>query len=62
MKDYMASGSFARGRDSINADASLVFVGNTNQSVDIMVKTSHLLAQITENFVLTQVCLEPLFE
>jgi predicted ATP-dependent Lon-type protease len=28
MKDYMASGSFARGRDAINAYASMVFVGN----------------------------------
>ncbi|MDR2171635.1 MAG: protease Lon-related BREX system protein BrxL [Planctomycetaceae bacterium] len=43
MKDYMASGSFARGRDSINASASMVFVGNINQSVDTLVKTSHLL-------------------
>jgi ATP-dependent Lon protease len=44
MKDYMASGSFSRGRDSITAYASMVFVGNINQSVDTMVKTSHLLA------------------
>ena len=44
MKDYMASGSFARGRDSINAYASMVFVGNTNQPVDTLVKTSHLFA------------------
>ena len=44
LKDYMASGSFARGRDSINASASMVFVGNINQSVDTLVKTSHLLA------------------
>lgn len=44
MKDYMASGSFARGRDSIEAKASMVFVGNINQSVEILVKTSHLLA------------------
>lgn len=44
MKDYMASGSFARGRDFVNADASMVFVGNINQSVDVLVKTSHLLA------------------
>ena len=44
MKDFMASGSFARGRDSISADASMVFVGNINQSVDTLVKTSHLLA------------------
>jgi ATP-dependent Lon protease len=44
MKDFMASGSFARGRDSVSADASMVFVGNINQSVDSLVKTSHLLA------------------
>ena len=44
MKDYMASGSFARGRDSVSAYASMVFVGNINQSVDTLVKTSHLFA------------------
>lgn len=44
MKDYMASGSFSRGRDSIEGKASMVFVGNINQSVDTLVKTSHLLA------------------
>ena len=44
MKDYMASGSFARGRDAVNAYASMVFVGNINQSVDTLVKTSHLFA------------------
>ena len=42
MKDYMASGSFARGKDSIQANASMVFVGNINQSVDSLLKTSHL--------------------
>ena len=48
MKDYMASGSFSRGRDSIEAKASMVFVGNINQSVETMVKTSHLLAPFPE--------------
>ena len=48
MKDYMASGSFARGRDQINAYASMVFVGNINQPVDTLVKTSHLLAPFPE--------------
>ena len=48
MKDYMASGSFARGRDQVNADASMVFVGNINQPVDTLVKTSHLLAPFPE--------------
>lgn len=42
MKDYMASGSFARGKDEINANASMVFVGNINQSVDVLLKTSSL--------------------
>lgn len=44
MKDFMASGSFSRGRDPVNADASMVFVGNINQSVDTLVKTGHLFA------------------
>jgi ATP-dependent Lon protease len=44
MKDFMASGSFSRGRDPINADASMVFVGNINQGVDTLVKTGHLFA------------------
>ncbi len=48
MKDYMASGSFARGRDTIGAGASMVFVGNINQSVEILVKTSHLFAPFPE--------------
>jgi ATP-dependent Lon protease len=47
MKDYMASGSFARGRDSINAYASMVFVGNIDR-VDTLVKTSHLFAPFAE--------------
>lgn len=42
MKDYMASGSFARGKEEKNANASMVFVGNINQSVDVLLKTSHL--------------------
>ena len=44
MKDYMASGSFARGKAEISAQASMVFVGNVNQSIESLVKTSHLLA------------------
>lgn len=48
MKDYMASGSFARGRDSISANAGMVFVGNINQPVDVLIKTSHLLQPFPE--------------
>ena len=42
MKDYMASGSFARGKEEKAASASMVFVGNINQSVDVLQKTSSL--------------------
>lgn len=48
MKDYMASGSFSRGREAINANASMVFIGNINQSVESLVKTSHLLSPFPE--------------
>ena len=42
MKDYMASGSFARGKEEKAGRASMVFVGNINQSVDVLLKTSSL--------------------
>lgn len=42
MKDYMASGSFARGKEEKAASASMVFVGNINQSVDVLLRTSSL--------------------
>ena len=42
MKDYMASGSFARGKEEKSASASMVFVGNINQDVSVLLKTSHL--------------------
>ena len=42
MKDYMASGSFARGKEEKAANASMVFVGNINQSVDVLLKSSSL--------------------
>lgn len=51
MKDYMASGSFARGKDSVQAYASMVFVGNINDSVDTLVKTSHLFAPFPERMI-----------
>lgn len=48
MKDYMASGSFSRGKEEKNASASMVFVGNINQSVDVLLKTSHLFDPFPE--------------
>lgn len=50
MKDYMASGSFARGRDQINADASMVFEGNINDSVQNILKTTHLFEPFPPEF------------
>ena len=51
MKGFMANGSFSRGKESINADASMVFVGNINSSVENMVKTSHLLAPFPHDMI-----------
>ena len=51
MKYYMASGSFSRGRDPVSAYASMVFVGNINQPVDTLVKTSHLFAPFPEDMI-----------
>ncbi|MDD3042329.1 MAG: protease Lon-related BREX system protein BrxL [Methanosarcinaceae archaeon] len=44
LKDYMASGSFARGKEQKNASASIVFVGNVNQSVESLQKTANLFS------------------
>ena len=48
MKDYMASGSFARGKEEKSAKASMVFVGNINQDVPVLLKTSHLFEPFPE--------------
>jgi len=50
MKDFMASGSFARGRDSINASAAMVFVGNID-NVKMLLKTSHLLTPFPDEMI-----------
>lgn len=44
MKDYMASGSFSRGKEVITAVASLVMVGNINSRVEDIIQTSNLFA------------------
>jgi ATP-dependent Lon protease len=44
MKGFMANGTFSRGKETVNADASMVFVGNINGSIENLVKTSHLLS------------------
>ena len=42
MKDFMASGSFSRGKEEKNANASMVFVGNIDHSPEVILKSSHL--------------------
>lgn len=49
MKDYMASGSFARGKEEKQASASMVFVGNINQSVDVLLKTLSLFDHLCKS-------------
>ncbi len=48
LKDYMESGSFSRGREELVADASMVFVGNTNVAIEVLIKTSHLFQPLPE--------------
>src|SRR5690625_4055679 len=49
MKDYMASGSFARGKEEKNASASMVFGGTISQRSDVLLQTSHLFAPFPED-------------
>jgi ATP-dependent Lon protease len=51
MKGFMANGSFSRGKESINANASMVFVGNINGSIENLVKTSHLLSPFPKDII-----------
>jgi ATP-dependent Lon protease len=46
LKDYMESGSFARGKEETPAEASLVFVGNTSKPHEELVRTAHLFADL----------------
>ena len=51
MKGYMANGSFSRGKESINANASMVFVGNINGSIENLVRVSHLLSPFPKDMI-----------
>ena len=42
MKGYMEDGAFSRGRDIINAEGSIVFVGNIDGDIETIVRTSNL--------------------
>lgn len=48
MKDYMESGSFARGKEELPAEASMVFLGNINRPVEELVRRSHLFADLPQ--------------
>jgi len=42
LKTYCESGTFARGKDALTGMASISMFGNTNQAVEVMVRSSHL--------------------
>ncbi|WP_147917202.1 BREX system Lon protease-like protein BrxL [Ruania zhangjianzhongii] len=50
MKNYMANKSFSRGVETLGADASMVFVGNTSHNVPHMLKHSDLFAELPESY------------
>lgn len=50
LKGYMAGGTYARGRESFNGDASMVFEGNINDSVQNVLKTTHLFDPFPPEF------------
>lgn len=50
LKGYMAGGTYARGRESFSADASMVFEGNINDSVQSVLKTTHLFDPFPPEF------------
>ena len=51
LKDYMESGSFARGKDEIPAEASVVLVGNTSKAHEELVRTAHLFADLPPSMI-----------
>ncbi|TYC60898.1 BREX system Lon protease-like protein BrxL [Zoogloea oleivorans] len=50
MKNYMANKSFSRGVETLGAEASMVFVGNTDHTVPYMLKHSDLFDPLPEKF------------
>lgn len=46
LKDYMESGSFARGKEEMPAEASIVLIGNTSKATEDLVRSSHLFADL----------------
>lgn len=48
LKTYCESGMFARGKDALTGMASIAMFGNTNQAVEVMVRSSHLFMPMPE--------------
>jgi ATP-dependent Lon protease len=46
LKDFMESGSFARGKEEVPTEASIVFIGNTSKPHQELVRTAHLFADL----------------
>lgn len=51
MQNYMANQSFNRGKETYQATASMVFVGNTKHNVPYMLKNSHLFESIPDGYI-----------
>lgn len=50
LKDYMESGSFSRGKEVLIAKASLVFIGNINQPIEVLTKMGNLFQPLPKDF------------
>ena len=50
MKNYMANKSFSRGVETLGAEASMVFVGNTRHTVPYMLKHADLFCELPDKF------------
>jgi ATP-dependent Lon protease len=50
MKNYMAQKSFSRGKETLGAEASLTFIGNTDKSVPYMLKHSNLFEALPKAY------------
>jgi len=48
LKTYCESGQFARGKEVLSGVASIAMFGNTNQPVDVMVRSSHLFVPLPD--------------
>lgn len=51
LKDYMESGSFARGKEETPAEASIVLIGNTSKLHQELVRTAHLFADLPRGMI-----------